>query len=453
MSESKPTSEIKKIIYASPRFGINLFMGLVDFALLYLYKEVYELSGIFVGISLMLGKFSAGIFQFIIPWSSDHLSSKWGKRKPFIVIMSPILTITFIMLLLPGIFLGANPPELELFSWFAIFNVISQGSYAMTTIYHSWTAEQFPVYERPKVSQYQNLFNYAAMALVTIFSMLVLTGVKDQLKTDPTKIPSDYLFSIIIFAAIMIALVLICVFYMPIEKTPKYSTGFKEEFRKIIKNKNFINMTFIQGFSSLSWAMINAVLLSYVDVVLHLEGMNLYIAAGIIFLALILAVIFWRKQIEVIGKKKTLLIIFLFGICVPPFSLLGIFPFSTNIIFGAIFLSFVAAMMSGWSLFPYIIYPDLAQDAEKREGELKTGLYQGFPSLILNIFQALSLLLTGWLLDLPKISNGVGEPFTLGYVLWGPLCVVFFLFIFWFVKYFVQLDFDWEKDEKAKISK
>ncbi|MHA1340242.1 MAG: MFS transporter [Promethearchaeota archaeon] len=453
MAETKPTTEFKKIIYASPRLGINLFMGLVDFALLYIYNDVYELSGILVGISLMLGKLSAGIFQFIIPWISDHTSTKWGKRKPFIVGMAPILTVTFILLLLPGLFLGQNPPELTLFAWFATFNVIAQGSYAMTTIYHSWTAEQFPVFERPKVSQYQNLFNYAALAITTIFSMLVLTGVKDQLKADPTKIPADYLNSILIFAFLMIALVLICVFYMPVEKTPKYETKFIEELRRILKNRNYILMTFIQGLSSLGWAMINAVLLGYVDTVLHLEGTNLYIAAGIIFLGLIISVVFWRKQIERIGKKKTLLQIFIFGIIVPPFSILGLFPSTANLLFGAIFLACIAAMQSGWSLFPYIIYADMAQDAEKKEGELKTGLYTGFPALILNLFQAVSLLLTGWLLDLPKVTNGTGDPFSLGYVLWGPFCLGFFLFTLWFIKKFIQLDFDWEKKEKAEIKR
>ncbi|MBD3349995.1 MAG: MFS transporter [Candidatus Lokiarchaeota archaeon] len=450
MSDS--TSTAKKVIYASPRLGINLFMGLIDFALLYLYEDVYELRGGLVGTSLMLGKLSAAIFQCIIPWFSDHTKTKLGRRKPYLYIMAPILTVSFIMLLLPGLVLGANPPELQLFGWFATFNVLAQGAYAMTTIYHSWTAEQFPTKERPKVSAFQNIFNFMALAVTSIFSIVVLTSVKDKLQEDPTKIPQDYLTAILTFAAIMIGLTYLCTIYMPVEKTPQYTTKFKTELKQILNNKNFLLMTFIQGLSSLGWAMINAVLLSYIDTVMALEDLELYLAAVILFLGLIVSVTFWRKRIESKGKKRTLLDVFLVGIIAPPFSILGAFSFARNFIFGVVFIFFIALMQSGWALFPYIIYADMAEDAKVKDGELKTGLYTGFPALILNVFQAASLYLTGWLTELPVVDNGGPAPFTMGYVIWGPIVTVFFMVTLWVIKKYIKLDFDWEKDEDLGVT-
>mgnify|MGYP006282467233 FL=1 len=425
-------------------------MGLIDFALFFLYEDVYAMNALLVGIATMAGKLSAGIFQFIIPWISDHTKTRWGRRKPYLLIMAPILAVSFIMLLLPGLVLGASPDEMVLFGWFVFFNVIAQASYAMTTIYHSWTGEQFPVDERPKVSQYQNLFNFIALAVTTIFSMMVLTSVKDKLIADPTTIPPDFLYSIIVFAIIMIVLVYICAFYMPKEKTPESKKSFREDFRSIIKNKNFQTMVFIQALSSLGWAMINAVLLGFATDVIGLEGTNLYIAAVVLMTLLMVSLLFWRKKIESAGKKKTLLIIFAIGIIGPWASLFGISSASRNIIFGILYFFIIAVMQAGWALFPYIIYADLAEDAEKAGDELKTGLFMGYPALILNIFQAISLFLTGWLLDLPEISNG-GEPFSMGMVLWGPLCAIFFVITYLFIKRYVKLDFDWEKSQENEI--
>lgn len=444
----EPSDKKREIIYASPRFGINLFMGIIDFALLFLYKEVYLLDPGLVGTALMLGKLSAALFQTIIPWISDHTHTRWGRRKPFIIILAPILAISYFMLLLPGVFLGASPPALTLFGWFITFNVLSQGAYAVTSIYHTWMAEQFRVEERPKISQYQNIFNFLAMGVVTIFSFMVLTDVKDQLKADPTTIPALFLISIIIFVIIMLSLLYTCVFYMPVEPTPIYTSNFKKEWDAIKKNRNFLILTFIQGFSSLAWAMINAVLLGFIDTVIGLESTDMYIAAGLLLLGLFIFVAFWRRQIESMGKKKTLLRIFLVAILGSPFSLLGLFAFSyKNLVVGIGYALLIALMQGGWSLFPYIMYADIAEDDEKKTGELKAGLYTGFPAFVLNIFQALSLQVTGWLLKLPDIVNVPGNVFTLGYVLWGPLSSVIFILTFYFVRKLIKLDFEWERKD------
>ena len=53
--EYEKASTKKMLLYASPRLGIEFFMSIVDFALLFLYIDVYELSGSLVGAALALG--------------------------------------------------------------------------------------------------------------------------------------------------------------------------------------------------------------------------------------------------------------------------------------------------------------------------------------------------------------------------------------------------------------
>ncbi len=445
-SQIPTTGETRKILFALPRLGINLFMGTIDFALLYLYESVYQLNPILVGISLMLGKFSVGISTFFFGWLSDHTNTKLGRRKPYLFIMSPILAITFVMLLLPGIFLGPSPEEFALFSWFATFNVLSQSCYALTAIYHSWTAEQFQVHERPKISQYQNLFNFIGLGVVILMGFLVLTDVKERLREDPTTIPANFVTMMIIFALLMIGLIYFVAFYMPVEKTPIYHTDYKTEFRQILNNRGFMSMVVLHSLSFIAWGLVNSIIIGYIDNVLMLKGVSLYVTAGSLFIIMIIVIDYWRKRIETKGKTSTLLLIFKIAMIFYPLSLLGLFPFSTNVLFGVLIAGIVAATEGGWYLFPYLIYADLAEDQEKKQGELKAGLFAGFPNLVLNIVQAFALFFTGWVLSLPKVENVPGNTFSLGYVLWGPICAVVFVAMYIFAKKNILLDFEWEKN-------
>lgn len=446
----EPTSSKMKWIYASPRLGVNLFMGIVDFVLLFLYNEVYNLDSVLVGIALMLGKLAIAFSQFLIGWLSDHTRTKWGRRKPYLIIMSPILAFSFLMLILPGLILGPSPDEMTLFWWFAIFNMLAQACYAVTSVYHSWTAEQFPVQERPKISQYQNLFNFIGMGAVLLLSFLVLPNVKVELAADPTTIPPLFLSIIIIFAVILIALMYFVAFYMPVEKTPKYETKYKEEMVRLIQNKNFMKVVLMHGFASIGWAMINSVMMGYLTIVLALKGATFYIMAGILAIALLGSLSIWRKQIETRGKKNTLVLIFTICSLLFPLSVLALFPIFVNPIFSLFFVILLASSQSGWALFPYIMYADLAEDHQKQHGELSAGLFAGFPSIPLNIFQALSLFITGLFLSLPEVGNIMGNTFSLGYVLWGPFCGIILLITGIFIKKYIKLDFAWEEKNKLK---
>ena len=138
-------TEKKMWNYASPRFGISLFMGFLDFALVYLYVFVYQLDPNLVGTGAMLGKFAIAISQFFFGWISDHTHTRFGRRKPYIFIMTPILAISLFMLTLPTLFLGSEPEESKLFilskspvlllvTFASILNVLSISSIIMKNV-------------------------------------------------------------------------------------------------------------------------------------------------------------------------------------------------------------------------------------------------------------------------------------------------------------------------------
>ena len=198
------------------------------------------------------------------------------------------------------------------------------------------------------------------------------------------------------------------------------------------------------GISSFAWSIITTVMLTFVEIVLGLRGLIYYIVAVFLIIGFIIFLYVWRRLIQTKGKKQTLLYLFIFAIVLLPTTLIGMIPLAANAIFGTIFILIIAAVLSGWNLFPYIYMADLAEDDEKRTGQLKAGIYAGFPSILLNIFQAFGPLVIGVILSLQDITVG-SSTYSFGLVLWGPICSLILIVAYFFTKKFVKLDFDWEK--------
>jgi Na+/melibiose symporter-like transporter len=386
----------KVLLFGVPKLGTSILMGLVDFALFALYTEGFLLSSILAGVALGIGKLTIAASQFFFGWVSDAKYTRWGRRKPYLVILSLCLAISFIFLLLPSLFIDITDVS-SVFIWFLVWIIMFNISYGVTTPYNSWMAEQFTIDERPKVSQFQNLFGFIGTAIMTVFAMVVLTDFNDKIKANPNIIPPEFLYSVIIFAIIPLFLFYLISILMPKEPHFKIDSNMIDNLKTILKNKNFLLVTVMQGIASLAWIMIGAQILVYIEKVLQFDSTSNLIASIVFVLGILIFLVIWRKLIEKLGRKRSLLYVFLTAI---------------------VFL--------------------LAEDDEKSTGELKAGIYTGFPSIVLNLFQALGLFVMGLILALPNL----GLPYSIGQVIWGPICSVILIGAYFFARKFIKLDFE-----------
>ena len=198
------------------------------------------------------------------------------------------------------------------------------------------------------------------------------------------------------------------------------------------------------GIGSLAWVQISSLILLFLAVVLVFEEIYYIIGAAIFLLGILIFIYIWRLLIYKLGKKRCLLYIFLSAIIFLPCTLLALIPMTSTFIYGLLFIIGIAGCIAGWYLLQPIYIADIAEDDEKTTGELKAGIYKGFPSIFLNIFQSLGLLMMGLILSLPSISIR-NSTFSIGYILWGPICSVILIIAYLYSKKYVKLDFEWEK--------
>jgi len=442
--ERTQTSFGKRFTFGLPRFGTSIVLGVEGFALFTLYYTAYGVDSFLVGFALAMGYLSIALGQFLLGWVSDAKYTKIGRRKPYIIVFGPLLGLSFIFLLLPGLILPDMNDKNALFFWLLIWDIIFRFSYAVTTPYQAWMAEEFPVYERPKVSQMQNTFNFIGNGIMALTTLLIFTDAFDEIEANPSAIPSTFLTIVVIFGAISSVLFILIVFIMPTEPYYEIKSTLIDNLKSTVKNKKFMNIVLMQGISGFAWSMTSSVMLTFTEEVLNLSGFDYILVSLFLLLGIFIFLYIWRKQIEKIGKKETLIYIFYFGIFFLPISLLGLTTIIPSLIFGIIFILGIAGILGGWYLFPYIMYADIAEDYEKQTGELKAGVYVGFPSIVLNIFQAIGIFLLGAITSLPDVMVGT-VTFSLGLVIWGPIASVILIVSLLFTKKYVVLDFEWEK--------
>ncbi|MFX0073214.1 MAG: MFS transporter [Candidatus Hermodarchaeota archaeon] len=439
-SEGKASTR-KFLIYGMPRLSAGIVLDTVDFGILFLYIVVYGLPPILSGLALAIGKLSIALGQFSMGWLSDKTKTKYGRRKPFMFFYAPLTAISFICALLPMIFIQ-SPSSIILFVWILVFDAIFQWSYGgLTTPYQSWVSEQFIVHQRPKASAFQNLFSFIGAAVGIVFTLLIFPPLIEIFQKTRTVDPT-FIILVFTFGILVIALFYLCAIFLPVEKIEGAEMNFKEDLKKVLKDKNFMKVCWLQGIAFLAIGMITPSVIGFATLVLKIEGTEFYLIAVCLMVGMMFFLFMWKKLIDKKGKKQTFLIILLTGIIALPLSLIGLIPGEINIIITIIWVLAIAAFMGGWYLFPYIWLADLAEDAEVKSGEgRKSGLYAGFPQILLNIFQAIALFITGFILALPNVP---GKDFSWGYILWGLWCSGILIIAFLFTKKLITLDFEWE---------
>ena len=482
-----------KLIYGSGRFGSSLLLDLVSFITFYLYFEIFNLEPILSGIATGLGKFTIAFSGFFFGYISDKTNTKFGRRKPYILVGAPILAISFIMLFIPhkfGLHLTkiltiSIGNEISLFIYLIIFICAFNFFYGfLLSPFQAWMRELTQEGERIEVSAYQNFFNILAVGVSAIVALPfpeALTG--EGLEILPIIV--------IIFGIIEICGYVTPLFKLKEDPSVKIERNLIKELKITWENKNFMRWQLAQGFFAIVFTIIINSILGFIQNVLLFGTTQYIIAALVLLLAVILLWTIWghlsKKKSKHYALQSALII---FTIFVPLSLVIGIVRIE---FLGYIYIGLVAAGISSWFLFPYVVMADFAEDDELRTGEEhKAGLYWGVKELYLNLFQGPALILSGllfgflpylpinftdsniqtWIVllgmqDLSKsnqilvwlgfLSNKFVFSFdpipklvSSGYLWFGPISVIF-LVLGLFVFKNVKIDFDLEKRRKKRL--
>lgn len=368
--------------------------GSAIISVLYLFylTDVMHIDPKWAGTAVLLPRIWDAVNNPLVGVWSDNTRSRFGRRRPWIMIGAPLLVVAMAAFWAP---IGGWDSQAVKVIW-----VIGAGLFYATiaTIiavpYGSLSTEASTVYdERNAINILRLLFSTVSSAGCTLLGTMVLNQY-----TDGT-ITVVQLYLILAFGfGTFFAVPAFLAGWQTQERVPVPEGRTRltwAELTQPLKLKSFRTVLGLYIAQGLSMDIIQAIIVYYA---LYVVQANVTIFLGAFIAVNIIAFPIVNVLVKRISKHvvyRTLI----------PLALLGAtgiacFPSSWDAT-GLYVLALVTAVgMCGSILMVWVMFPDVMDDAELRTGERNSGVYSGLMTLIRGIATALALLVIGWMLDL-----------------------------------------------------
>jgi GPH family glycoside/pentoside/hexuronide:cation symporter len=403
-------------------------LSIVGLTAFFIYGVHFELDWLLNGIAVASSYIVIGLTHWFTGYYSDSIDTRWGRRKPFVIIGAPGLAFSGFLIYVPNWFFDTADPsnQLLMFGYVLSFLSLFRFFYAfLLTAFQAWMPEITDEDERPAVSSIQNTANWMANGIGIVFSFIVA----DLFVEIPT--PS---LSTLGFLVILIFSVIIVLFYIPsiifIREKPGIvipERNLREETRIALQNDTFVKFILVMGFASFSFSAITSEIIGYANIVLGLTSMASLIVPALALLASIFIFFgIWVRIIKKSGKRPLYMASYIaLAVLMALTPVVGMLvTMFSNVIVATIYFIPLAACMAVHFIMSYVVPADIAHVDELKSGESRAGIYEGFKGVPLNIFQAITSVTLGWFMAFTKDLTGSDY---LGFSWFGPLFAPFLI--------------------------
>ncbi|MFX1484066.1 MAG: MFS transporter, partial [Promethearchaeota archaeon] len=366
----------KKIGYSMGRFGPAFLITMITITVFYVYGTSFRLNWLLNGISLGASYVVIGLTHWFTGYYSDTLVSRWGRRRPFIIIGTPGIVITAFLLFVPNWFLDTSDPTLELvlFTYYIIFLCLFKFFYAFVmTAHQAWLPEITDEDERPLVSGFMNTFNFAADSAGGIMGfmtpLLFISEPVEQLSGTGLTLLLSFCIITLVFMLPSMVVIRAKPNISPIQRS------LKDETRVAVRNRTFVGWTLAVGFLSFTLIAINQSLVGFLQQVMSLNSIESLAPAALAMLASTIVFFYiWLTGVRKLGKRRSLIIGLLLLALITPLT-----PFLKNIgavvgntLAATLFFIPIGAGMAIYYLMSYVVPADIAQVDEIVTGETRS---------------------------------------------------------------------------------
>lgn len=419
----------QKLAYSVATFGNALVGAVITVFTFFFYKNVVYTDLIaanelvilsLLGTALAIGWWIQALMNPVAGWLSDKLvSSRFGRRKPWLLIGSPIMAISFI-----AIFLIPAPATDIYFPivWLTIFNGIFNAAFAATVcVYLSIIPEVCPTpEERTSISTYRQGFYLVGYILGAIIGALIE---EEEL----------VVIVVVVLASLMLIGFYISAFGTKLPKeVPKLPTfGIIEALKVTFKNKPFLPYLGYTIFATAFQSMLIAALPDIGRHVVYQGEENIissfipgaFVITGIIAIA---PAMYWINKV---GKKKAATYGMLAAVIITMFlATVGMIPGFE------LYHTLAIVLILGIPAAPLLILPDsiisdLTDYDEMVTGTRREAMHFASQGLLTRFAGGVAIQLMGLILGIFGATYNAGEPFngTLGLLLIGPVSAIILL--------------------------
>jgi GPH family glycoside/pentoside/hexuronide:cation symporter len=406
-TQEPKVSRWTKIIYGSGDWGRASFNTIRQFFYAIFLTDVVGLDARLASFAALISILWDAINDPIVGALSDNVRTRWGRRRPFLLIFSVPFILAFVLLWWAPTWKSQFLLMLHVTLAYMVSDTIQT---LITVPYLALTPEIASGYDdRTSLTSYRMFFNLVA-SLVTA---VAAPSIMDAAVHSGTTLQQAYLIIAALFGSLA-AIPYILVFFFVREgeisqEVPTQHFSFTQVLTHLWKNTPF---RFATGIYVLNWIavdleglMIPFFLLYWIAQGDLLAKVNLFgvkislesVVLGFLLLSATLAIPFWSWFAKLTSKRMAYIVGMSFWVVVQ-FFVFGLQPGQVWLII--LFVSLAGLSVSTAHIIPDAIFPDVIDWDEFTTNARREGLYYGAINFIRKLSSALAIFLAlqalGW---------------------------------------------------------
>jgi GPH family glycoside/pentoside/hexuronide:cation symporter len=398
MSNSEKLSLGTKLAYGAGDLGPAITTNLLTFFLLPFFTNVAGLSPGTAGSILALSKLWDAVNDPIVGILSDRTHTRWGRRRPWILLGAIPFGITF-----AAQWLVPFPDQPNALFWYYILvAVVFNSFYTVVNLpYTALTPELTQDYdERTQLNNVRFAFSIGGSLVSAILYPKVLTvlGGKGVCSEGESGVYGVYALSGILWALVST----LPLFWCGLGVKERYQSAenqvisLLEQFRIAFRNRAYV---FLIGLYLCSWLALQSIatiipyyVTFWMDLPTEWVGNVILAVQGTAFVMLFV----WSQISTRLGKRA----VFALGMILWVLAQVGLSLLQPGQWVGMLFLGILAGIgVSTAYLIPWSMIPDVIELDELETGQRREGVFYGFMVLLQKTGLAVGLYLVGSILD------------------------------------------------------
>ena len=383
-----------KIFYGIADLGISLLTASIQFFLLFYYTDIAGINPGLAGTALLVGKLTwDAINDPVFGYLSDRTRSRWGRRKPYMLLGAiPFGISIWLLFSLPPGLVGVK-------AFLAVLGSFLLADTMQTLVsvpYYALSAELTYDYdERTSLISIRMIFT----VLGYILGAAATTAVAGMFMNMGWSKTAAYSGMGAIFGVVAVITMLVTTF--GVKETPRpdllpAKMRLKEQLGHVFKNRPFVQYMIMSTIISISFTLLTALLPYYITY-------QLLMAEQLSFIMLVLLgtiaifLIPWRMASKKLNKGPA----YALGLFIASIAIVATFFLPQGPTPWIYAIAFVAGLgFSAQYVFPWSMIPDVIEVDAVKSGERHEGIYFGVNAFLGKITGAVGIAVAGWALDL-----------------------------------------------------
>lgn len=408
MSEKLTTKA--KILYGIGDLGISLLTASIQFFLLFFYTDIAGIDPAVAGTALLVGKLTwDAINDPLFGYFSDRTRSRWGRRKPYMLLGAVPFGLTVWLLF-------SIPPGLTgLTAFLAVLGSFLLADTFQTLVsvpYYALSAELTYDYdERTSLISVRMIFT----VLGYILGAAATTAVAGLFMSLGWSKTAAYSGMGAVFGSVAIITLLITTFGVKERPRPDQQPAKMpawEQVRQVFKNRPFVQYVIMSTIISISFTLLTSLLPFFLTYQLQMAD-QIPLVMLVMLVTIGAFLIPWRYVAQKTNKGPA----YALGLAIASVAIIAAFLLPAGPTPWIYLIAFVAGVgFSAQYVFPWSILPDVVEVDQAATNERHEGIYFGVNSFLGKLTGALGIAISGWALKLFGYVPGVEQT---SYTLFG----------------------------------